>query len=107
MVWLLPPKAGRRKTGAEQLRELPAAASALGLQRGANCGFIKNGKSRVVALGQGAAPRNEAAVCVMAKGLELPHIANQLEVANALALAVENTNHLVVRALQGQFIQGG
>ena len=77
------------------------------MQRGAHCGFIKNGKRRVVMVGQRAAAGNEAAVSVMAEGLELPHRANQLEVANAFALAGENTNHLVVDAVQGQLIQGG
>ena len=40
------------------------------------------------------------AVRILAQRLELPHGANQFEVANALALAVKNTNHLVVRAVQ-------
>lgn len=78
-----------------------------GLERGADSGFIKIRKRHVVTAGQGAAPRNETAVCVVAEGLELPRMADQLEVANALALAGENTSHLIVRAVQGQFIQGG
>ena len=84
-----------------------AAAPHLTRQRGADSGFIKNRKRHVVTASQRAAARNEAAVRVVAKGLELPHMADQLEVANAFALAGENTNQLVVRAVQGQLIQGG
>ena len=74
------------------------------MERGADSGFIKIRKRHVVTAGQGAAPRNEAAVCIVAEGLEFPHVADQFEVANAFALAGVNTNHVIVRAVQGQFI---
>ena len=53
------------------------------------------------------ATRNNATACVIANGLELPHTANQLEMADMLTLAGEHTNHLVIHALQGQFVQYG
>ena len=63
--------------------------------------FIQRCKGGVVPVRLRAATGDELARCVITDRLELPDAANQLEVANTFALAGQNTNHLVVRAVQG------
>ena len=41
-----------------------------------------------------------------AHGPELPHSVNRFEVANALALAGQDANQLVVEAVQGKWVYG-
>ena len=58
-----------------------------GVQSGADQCLIQNGKGHVVPFCKGATPGNDGAACVVPNGLELPHTANQLEIADMLALA--------------------
>ena len=57
-------------------------------------------------VGERAAAGNDLAAGVLADGLELSRAANQLEVADKLALARKHAEHLVVDALQAQLFHG-
>ena len=71
-------------------------------QRGADGSFIQPGKHHVVPIGQRAAAGTDLAVRILPQRLELPHRANSIEVANALAAPVEDANQLVIHTLQSQ-----
>ena len=76
-------------------------------QRGADGSFIQPGKHHVVPVGQRAAAGNDLAVRILPQRLELPHRADPLEVADALALVVEDTDYLVIHVVQAQRVQFG